>query len=654
MNFWVECILSGKRFSGWNTGLLKAVLFGVFFFFLSVFAAVSPSASAAWLPVSDYNLQIKKSSALDFSGLFAEDDVPLSENIVLLPSGHLGVLTDNGRRQVRLFCASLAFSPLQGGFPSHSEAKQLAEQLKLRGYNIARFHFVDAMLMSGQKNDFDYNPQQLDRFHYLLHALKQQGIRWAIDAASSPNGAYGDIKPHRWVNKKKLKERIYFEEEAREHWREMVRTILAQPNKYTGTVILEDPALVYVTLFNEMGLGFVFRNGYSPLLKQKFVQWRRKKYPDRADSPVPGRRDRSPDAAFMQEFLAETEKTTAQWMSDFLRSLGYRGLITSFNNGKYLQTAASRRYFDLVTVHGYHDHPSDFIREGSTQKAVSSFDDFLAYYRKLAADRIWGKAFAVEEYDQPYWNPYRREAGLVVPALASFQGWDMICRYTNPVQLRYDPDGPRRSRAIHPFGVGMDPVATAGEILAALLYRRGDVQPAAHKVGLMVSNNEMLGAYSGVKGIPDQLSMISLVTGVGLDINGTSDDNNLVFKVHLEDNWNWRRLFGRRGSLKGWSGILGRLRDGGIITGGNNTDGDGSIFVADTGQVTIEPKKKTMSVITPMTEAVVFDSVEKPVELKRLSVISADNPALVALSSIDGETLENSGSSKNCERTVCP
>ena len=71
--------------------------------------------------------------------------------------------------------------PGLGGFPDHADADRYALQLARHGYNIARLTFLDASLMSGRDGDFDFDPQVLDRIHYLLAALKRNGISWIID-----------------------------------------------------------------------------------------------------------------------------------------------------------------------------------------------------------------------------------------------------------------------------------------------------------------------------------------------------------------------------------------------------------------------------------------------------------------------------------------
>jgi hypothetical protein len=103
------------------------------------------------------------------------------------------------------------------------------------------------------------------------------------------------------------------------------------------------------------------------------------------------------------------------------------------------------------------------------------------YLTTLAAARHYGKAYTVSEYGQVFWNKYRRESGLAIPAYAALQQWDMISQHSGAVTLSYSEAGGRKDR-IFLFMVGPDLVARAGETPAAALFLRGDVaRHAAHR-----------------------------------------------------------------------------------------------------------------------------------------------------------------------------
>ena len=97
-----------------------------------------PATDAEWLPVQDVDLNIAAGSALDFSALPGIQRLDASTS---LPIQNGQWLTPDGREPARLHCASLALYPTVGSFPkAGSTAATFAHQLKMRGYNIARFH----------------------------------------------------------------------------------------------------------------------------------------------------------------------------------------------------------------------------------------------------------------------------------------------------------------------------------------------------------------------------------------------------------------------------------------------------------------------------------------------------------------------------------
>jgi hypothetical protein len=598
-----------------------------------------------WLPVRDVDLRIVPGSALDFSAL-VDSPASLQQRIGLNSEGRLAQASGKGERQ-RFLCAPLVYSGPHGGFPSKVESDELAKQLRLHGYGLARLHLVDAALMKGRKKDFDYDPEELDRFHYLLAALKKQGIRWMIDAATSWNGAYGDVGSRFNRGEHRLKLSVHYDEESQAHWKKMVATILNVKNPYTNTVILDDPALAVLTLFNELGVNYGAKKNYPPELKARFKAWKQaqgiradRDGEGRDDDDGPQRLEISSRAALMQRFLTETEQATAKWMSDYVRGLGYKGLITAYNNGKSIQSAAARGAMDVVSLHGYHDIPEEHARPGSEQEADSAIGVELAYVQYFGIHRYLDRGFIVDEYNHAYWNPWRREAGITLPAYAALQDWDAICRYSNPVQLRYSKDSNRRARSLTPFGVGLDPIARAGETLAALLYARGDVSTARQRVPIVGSSEFFNGPASAVNAMPVSISRLSLVTGTGLVNESRSQ---AAIRADAADSQTKTRWYA--GALsrneEGWRKNLRQLRTSGLLPEENRSTPDGQVFESDTGELLLETRAKTMRVATARTEAFVFAD-KLPAAATHLKIEKADVPAMVSVSTIDGKALKES------------
>ena len=618
-----------------------------------------------WLAVKDTDLQIVPGSVLDFSDLFGPTPKPQDNPIGINNEGHLALAGGKGKR-IRFLGAPLVFVGPHGGFPDHDAADGLAKQLRMHGYNLARLHFVDATLMKGAKHDFDYDSEQLDRFHYLLAALKDQGIYWMIDAATSWDGAYVDTPEN--SGKRNIRLDIHIKKSAQEHWKRMVTSILGVKNPYTRQPTLKDPALAVVTLVNENGLDYLTREGYSPDLLEPFRAWLLQNYNDInslretwqddtlhevGDIQLPPQNEASPRQTDLLRFFTDLERATLNWASDFLRKQGYQGLITSYNNGRSVRSRIIGKDLDLITQHGYYDHPSSFIRPGSEINNNSSLENLIPYVTDFASSRHGGKPFIVDEYDHVFWNSWRREAGLAVPAYASLQDWDGIARFANPVTLNYGKSKFPRDQAIHSFAIGLDPIARAGETLAALLYRRVDVKPALSKVAIALDEDAIyVKKFSKWRPMSDSLSRISLSTGLGLywPNNEDSADKNIAWKPDISVKFSLNQFGVLGNALENASMKLGvasssagteqvsMLKKAHILAAGNSTDPARGVYQSDTGEILMETAERRMRVVTPNTEAVVFDR-GLPLTLSKLEVNAANGPALVAVSSVDGNPL---------------
>jgi hypothetical protein len=610
-----------------------------------VFGCSAPLAGTSdqWVPVRDVSLEVPAGSPLDFSSFLPNGTIDAEHRLVPGPQGRLAYAT-SPERPVRMLCASLAWSPASGGFPDHDGADRYARQLALHGYNIARLHFTDASLMAGRQKDFDFDPETLDRVHYLLAALKRNGIYWIIDGLSSTRGAYGGYDD-RWEGNGDLKLRLHLDEEAFAHWRTLQERFLARVNPYTGIAPIRDDALALLILVNENGIEFDSvvheRPGkphYDEALIASFNRWLAEHYKstdalaqtwgDLGDDELlevgsirlpDNRYADSPRMRDLQAFFVEMEQASVARMSRVLRDLGYRGLISSYNNWPTVQTGLSRRDLEAVTMNTYHDWVGGYA-PGSALLQVSSIADSANYMRMIAAARWFGKPFVVSEYDHLFWNRYRYEAGLVMPAYAALQGWDVLCRHGHgPIALAYGEPYPHK-RAMLPYAIALDPVARAGETLAALLYRRGDVASSGIMVPLAVRGEEDLSEDIQARE-PEHLTDLALVSGIGLMRADHLDDEIGIAQPRVQDAEN----------------VLAALRGSGRLSRDNRTDVARGVYESDTGQILLDRRAGQLRVSTLATEAAAFSSLREPVDLGTLRIERADGNGLVALSALDGQ-----------------
>lgn len=658
--------------------------------FLALGLSLGCAAQGRWLPVQDVSLIIEPGSVLDFSALVPAR--PAEQRVIVSPEGRWA-FEDQPQRPQRFLMAALGFAAATGFLPDHARADLYARQLRMHGYNLARLDFVDATLMHDRQADFDFDPEQRDRFFYLLSALKREGIHFVLDGLSSDNGGYGGIR-ERWLDRRSLRQRVYYDPEAQEHWRRLAEKVLGATNPYTGLTTLQDPALAGVILVNEGGLAFVTRNGVPDALRPAFAAWLKKRYGSQAvlDAAWKGelRSGESLEAATVgfpkpdqwtskrmadvQRFFVDLERSTAGWMTTHLRQLGYRGMVTAYDNWLSPAAHVSRSQFDWVDLHNYFFEPTQFSLPGSVMRQESLMQEQAKYIRELASGRHIGKSYSVSEFGQVFWNRYRRESGLAVPAYAALQAWDMISQHAFAVELSYAAQGGRKD-AIYPFVVGLDPIARATETLAALLFLRGDVAPAGHRIGIRLSEDYVFNDSAFLGNIPGDLSRLALLHGIGLDWQGGLAGTGR-YAAQVEPGNTGLRLQGGTGQhteqaeeglagkMEAWArqhaGSLGKkfgktapvvderwaarvvaLRRSGLLPATNRTDPESGVYQSDTGQITMETAMRRLRVVTPRTEAVVFDVPERVV-LDRLTIDRADEGALVAVSSVDDQPLQSS------------
>ncbi|MDK1492362.1 glycoside hydrolase [Sinorhizobium sp. 7-81] len=606
------------------------------------FGCLPAHASDQWLPVRETSLEVRAGSPLDFSSFLPNRPIDAGHRLTTGPKGQLAY-AEAPEKPVRMLCASLAWSPASGGFPDHDGADRYARQLALHGYNIARLHFTDASLMFGRQQDFDFDPETLDRIQYLLAALKRNGIHWIIDGLSSPRGAYGGYDD-RWDANGNLKLLLHLDEEAFVHWKKLQEKFLAQVNPYTGIAPIHDDALALVILANENGIEFdgvvhdrPGKPPYDPVLAAPFNRWLAQRYTstemlskawggvedderlEAGSVKLPADRYAdSPRMRDLQAFIVDVERSSAARMSKALRDLGYRGLISTYNNWPTVQTALSRRDLEAVTMNTYHDWVGGYS-PGSALLQTSAIADSANYMRMIAAARWLGKPFVVSEYDHLFWNRYRYEAGLMMPAYAALQGWDVLCRHGHgPIALAYGEPYPHK-KAMLPYAIALDPVARAGETLAALLYRRGDIATSGITIPFAVRGEEDLGEDMQARE-PERLTDLALVGRIGLKRSDPSRLDTGVAQPRAQAS----------------ADILADLRDIGILPAANGADVERGLYQSDTGEIVLDRTVGQLRVSTPSTEAAAFSSLREPVDLGLLRIERADGNGLVALSALEG------------------
>ncbi|HKO89398.1 MAG TPA: hypothetical protein VJU83_12895 [Burkholderiales bacterium] len=615
-------------------------------------------AAGHWLDVADVELEVSPGNALDFSELFERVDLgtdnPATKRVRTTAGGNTSL---NGATPHRFMCAAINFAGPWGKFPDEETAERIAVQLRRHGYNIVRMHHTEGALMEGvpasPDNDLRFNATQRDRFYNFLRVLKAHGIHWMLDMMSDDNAAWGMVGRNRSENTDfRTKLSVHYDPAYQAHWKGIVNTLFHQDYDGDGpqNSILTDPALASVLLANELSMVYNLRkqpnNELPDALKDLMIAWALTRSPPvvltRNDIPPVGK-SAYPNASLLHEFLSHREQRTAAWMKSYVEALsGSDLLVSAYNNGKVIQTVAAKEHVDAVNMHAYHDADGRPFESANN----SSFSDALGYVQVFAANRYLNKPFIVDEYDIPYWNKWRREAGIALPAYAALQGWDGICRYSNPITLRYQvmPDT-LRSERMYPFSIGMDPIARAGETLAALLFRRGDVSPAQHAFTVNLPDSVLHFKSSANQGMPSSITRMALLSKIAIKRSGSTMPlaGSTSFTIEQKTVSGSQRTY--------FENHLNKLK---ALSPDNATymGSDVEHYVSDTGEIVTHIEQADgaepiyqMRVRTPRTEAYVFQAHSPPAGRKgdRLIIENADTDALVSLSSLDKTKPDGSG-----------
>ncbi|MFO1476501.1 MAG: carbohydrate binding domain-containing protein [Verrucomicrobiota bacterium] len=192
-------------------------------------------------------------------------------------------------------------------------------------------------------------------------------------------------------------------------------------------------------------------------------------------------------------FLRDLENAYYDAMVGHLRTnCGYAGVI--FGSIVACSPATVQSRLDLVDAHAYWQHPQfpgvawdpvNWYQTNSSMAGTLADDNTLT---GLARQRVQGKPFTVTEYDHPSPNYHGSEAPLLLAAYAALQDWDGVWMFA------YGPGNAMSTMGYVSgyFDIAQHPLKMANMLLAANLFRRGDVQPAAQEITLAFTPEQEL------------------------------------------------------------------------------------------------------------------------------------------------------------------
>lgn len=629
---------------------------------------ISINAGDEWKAVDFSDVQVKAGSALDLSALVEAGPAGKHGRVILGKNGGVA-FADAPEKEIRFFGYNSIVTHYFGTSPGSLEGKSDEETkanirlyvqlIKRQGYNILRTLCLDTYLMLGSDNDGEFGPGRLDCYDYLFSCLKEAGIYLYLDLAG-----YGLYFKGSWddkVTKRGMKtEMLVGSAPTRENWKAGVTKLLTHVNPYTGTRLLEDPAVVCCNFYNEQEMGFLRPKGESgKVLESLWHAWLKKKYTSLAEAVAAWDKPELAKLASLDEvpfsdpwnatkfgndygtFIQDYDIEMLDWYVRFIKELGYKGLYTQYDMNATFRYGEVRGGLPLMSMHGYHSHSSAGMSPGSVVDQSSSVENAGWYWRYLAASRMTGKPFFITEHNHAFWNPYQHEDGLLFSAYSAFQNFSCVMVHENAVWLRI-------KETMKDFSIGRSPVGRANEFLAACLYGRGDVTPAKNRVELRVDVDYLKANMT--RTVNGEQNKVALLTGLDVKFPGATSAANLTSPNLLmapadgasltSTEWAATMVDSKTGSFS-MAKVAEEMRSRGILSKNNRTDPAKGIFQNETGEVTLNTNERKLSVITAKTEAVTLNA-GKETQLSALKVEYLSVDAAVALTSISGSPLVDS------------
>ena len=586
------------------------------------------TAGADWIPLQP-ELDIVPGSALDFSG-FGLTDAPAGKHgrVMSRADGQFA-FEDSPRVARRFYGVNFCFSSM---YLSHEQSDRIAERLARLGYNAFRIHHYERELTEGQTPTTRLNPQKVEQFDYLMAALIRRGIYLTTDLFVSRGIPWREVGIDKdgQVPMDTFKILVPVHSGAYRNWQEFTRSFLGHTNAYTLRRYADEPALAWIAMINEGNFGNFFKDIQTiPEWKEAWNQWLGKRYPGRAalaaswGSDLKVHEDAANRSVAMPDklsaegsrardcilFLAETERDMVRKMKAFLREeLKCKALVSNSSSWtRFTTDQAARQVYDYVDDHFYVDHPQ--FLEGSWRLPsrcpnTSPITNGAPGGRAITFTRLFDKPFTVTEYNYSGPGRFRGVGGILTGAMGALQGWGGIWRfaYSHNSRNLFQP------APMGYFDMATDPLSQAAERASICLFLRGDLEPAPHSVGLVMTDADLAApTVTRVPTLAPNWHWLSWVTRIGTHVvrsPGASLPESLAvplgWQTPAADYKGAKILNLAPYSLKEEL-LVQALDDARITKRAKDPRPGDKFFQSETGQVTIDGPRGILLLDTPRT-----------------------------------------------------
>ena len=518
-----------------------------------------------------------KGTALDMSFML---DAPAGKHGYIQTDGDKLLFEDG--TPVQFWCANYVGERI---FMSKEKADATADTLAALGYNLIRFHKMEAgnnggsnIFISGTPQ-YDVDAFKMDQLAYFIYALKQRGIYVLIDGRVSGNIVDGGTIETGTYS-------LFYNDRMIERYRDYLRQIFNYYNPYTGMKIAEDPAVVFIDLANEVNT-----YGYTPTDKQiakeidaKFSKWLKEKYGtdeairnawyydgkegvfegeslEKLNYTIGMYSARTALSYYRQEdivhFISDSHLNAYEIMESDLRSYGYKGLITVttlYGSNRVSMTHVNAQS-GFVDSHDYKNHPSVNNRMG-TGSALGAFPtsimananlDIIGHFMN---ENVYGKPHTITEWEVCQMNPYLYEGSPLMAVFSCMQVWQPFYFGTGVNTFGIQDNGLEGGPIInyydnyHPnlnstgFFTSYDqPIQMAEMPVAGIVLERGDFKEAERGFYHRYSANDYWNNLKPRLGNKGNIGMIGK-TGLSFDnvaYDEDYNDNEVLYRAVMSE-----------------------------------------------------------------------------------------------------------------------
>lgn len=585
--------------------------------------SVTYCANEEWLAIDWDPMKTIPGSPIDLSGTTEK------------PAGKYGDVYCDGNR----FCfkgkpgTALRF---YGGHITHElpymtqpQAEKFAAELAALGYNSVRFHcYIKGMSKNDGSPQLD--PEGLDKFCYLLYCLKRNGIYYTFPL--NGNTGWGTVIVHDpeipefdgRIKMTELEGLTPVSDVARKWLEDFAKNLLLHVNPYTKTMIKDDPALISVEIQNENTFYQVFQ--YYPDFLDKVYSRKCAEYLQQEKHKEP-----SADEVenFLPEFLVIMQQKGTRELTEFLREIGVTKPITDVSNRTQIALALTREHLDYVDCHAYWDLAEGLPSFPHLRNPIQA--QWMSQIG-TGATRLFGKPFAVGEYNTVYPSPYWAYIGPSESALAGLQDWSLIQMCMMNVFIK-EVFNPAPAIGIKSF----NPMILLTERIGTMLYKNGLVRPSEVKIPFVVTR-EYIYRNLNIKGAPEyprNYSALGLCCQIGTVLYDNDTDLSaypcVIVPKDMEIPAPMEGITYFRADAK----LYDNLRE--ILPG----LGDG-VFKSTTGQTVLDSRKKSFAIMTPGAECFMLPKEQSAIEGKSVSISENDGISTSFVGALDEAPLEHS------------